>query len=189
MIKQSINQVVLSQILADLTAGNLKRCESYGFTIKDLQEIQSISLNELMYLGNSEVQLFSIRVNQDTLIRLLNQARESEQFQKLIDRALVLGASIEILDKFFGLKTHEISARRRLLNLDTKQGRSRKVNEEESNDIWQQWKKYELDNLNSIQSLDALMLITENLLSKYEDLTLTTVYTFIDEFLSEKAFK
>lgn len=188
MIKQSINQVVLSQILADLNAGNIKRCESYGFSIEALQELQSLSLNELMYIGNSEVQLFSIRINHDTLIRLRNQARESEQSQKLIDRALFLGASIEILDKFFGLKTNEISARRRLLNLEIKLGRSRKVNEEESNDIWHQWQKYELDNLNSIHSLDVLMLITETLLTKYEDLTLTTVYTFIDEFLNDKQY-
>ena len=189
MIKQGINQVVLSQILADLNNGNIKRCESYGFSIKDLQELQSISLNELMYLGSSEVQLFSIRVNSDALIRLRDQARESEQTQKLIDRALVLGASIELLDKYFGLKSHEISARRRLLNLDIKLGRSRKVNEDESNDVWAQWKKYELNDLNSIHSLDVLMLITETLLETYEDLTLTAVYTFIDEYLSEKAFK
>ena len=55
----------------------------------------------------------------------------SSQERRLIDRALMLGASIQMLNSYFGLTTSKVSARRSLLGKQEPMGRKPAATEEE----------------------------------------------------------
>lgn len=57
----------------------------------------------------------------------------SSQERRLIDRALMLGASIQMLNSYFGLTTSKVSARRSLLGKQEPMGRKPAATEEEEN--------------------------------------------------------
>ena len=98
----------------------------------------------------------------------LNQNVPCIYRDKPCDRAIMLGTSNEILFKYFGLSTTEISTKRFFLNVHLTRGRSRKPNFEESEAIWKKWLELVKDNplLNEVDDfnrLDAFMIITESI--------------------------
>src|SRR3546814_6141304 len=66
----------------------------------------------------------SVSVNQEVLKRLLSQVHDVEREIATVDRMLRLGASTEMVSKFYGLTHQEVALRRDILGLPKRKGRS-----------------------------------------------------------------
>ncbi|HDT1950578.1 TPA: DUF2857 domain-containing protein [Klebsiella pneumoniae] len=171
----SINFTILTDALHALKEGNIRRCESLGFTFDEMNALNQLSLDELFTVSRAAATFVSITVRHDVLHQLLEQARQEYQRQQQINRAIRLSGSIALLNHYFGLTSNEVCLRRRLIGISVPFGRTPEPCEETDAAIWRQWQQCRVDNLESPDALIAMMQVTETLLPDAEGLSLTTV--------------
>ncbi|MGE0373358.1 MAG: DUF2857 domain-containing protein [Gammaproteobacteria bacterium] len=133
-----LNQAVIAQALHDLRNGQLRRCKAMGFGERELDALKHPALVSM--LVNATVSWCSVKVNRDVLQRLLRQAEDVEKEVATVDRMLRLGASTEMVCKFYGLTHQEVALRRDILGLPKRRGRHPVLNEEQDTDLWARWK-------------------------------------------------
>ncbi|PVZ78014.1 DUF2857 domain-containing protein [Serratia sp. S1B] len=172
---------LLTQVLMELKSGNIRRCEAMGLTLEEIQELNQLSVEDLHYLVNSSVSILTFHINHTNLNMMLAQARQEQIRLKRIDRALALSGSIELMQCYFGLTAAEVSTRRRLAGIQTRQGRNQTPSEEEEIAVWKQWHVANIDNLDSLEALEVMMLIAEQ-----QDIALTSVWTLVKNWVGHK---
>ncbi|MAY01991.1 MAG: coproporphyrinogen III oxidase [Gammaproteobacteria bacterium] len=133
-----LNQAVIAQALHDLRNGQLRRCKAMGFGEQELDALKHPAL--VSVLINATVPWCSVSVNSEVLKRLLRQVADVEQEIATVDRMLRLGASTEMVSKFFGLTHQEVALRRGILGLPKRKGRHRVLSEEQDVQLWKHWK-------------------------------------------------
>lgn len=172
----SLNYAVLTGALHALKEGDIRHCESLGFTFDEMNALNQLSSDELFTVSRAAAPFVSVRVRHDVLHHLLLQARQEYQRQQHINRAIRLGGSIALINQYFGLTSNDVCLRRRLLGVSVPYGRTPEPDEETDAEIWRQWQKCRVDNLKSSDALAAMMQVTEKLLPDAEGLSLTTVW-------------
>lgn len=172
----SLNYYVLTDVLHALKDGNIRYCESLGFTFDEMNALNQLSLDEVFTLSRAAVPYISVSVRHDVLLHLLAHAREEYRQQQQINRAIRLGGSIALLNHYFGLTSNDVCLRRRLLGVSVPFGRTPDPDEETDVKIWRQWQQCRVCNLESTDALIAMMQVTEALQPKDEGILLTTVW-------------
>ncbi|WP_267443387.1 DUF2857 domain-containing protein [Erwinia psidii] len=182
----SLNYSVLTDALHALKEGNIRHCEALGFTYDELNAFNELSLDELFAISRTSAQFMTVTIHHEVLRQILAQAKQEITLQQRIRQAIKLGGSIELLNQFFGLSSGEVSARRRLMGIVVSQGRTQIPEEKTDTIIWRKWQKIRPENLNSMDALDAMMRITEELRNSpdistdsSENLSLTIVWNRI----------
>lgn len=176
MIIPSLNYAVLTDALHALKDGNIRYCESLGFTFDEMNALNQLSLDELFILSRESAQFLAVTVHHDALHLLLAKSREEVLQQQRINHAIRLGGSIALLNKYFGLTSNEVCLRRRLLGVRVPYGRTSEPDEDTDAAIWRQWQQCRVANLESTDALSAMMQVTQTLLPKVEGLSLTIVW-------------
>ncbi|QLO99057.1 DUF2857 domain-containing protein [Enterobacter hormaechei] len=171
-----INYTILTDALHALKEGNIRHCESLGFTFDEMNALNQLSLDELFTVSRAAAPFVSVSVRHDVLHHLLAQARQEYHHQQEINRAIRLGGSISLLNRYFGLTSNEVCLRRRLLGVSVPYGRTPEPDEETDAAIWLQWQKCRVENLESPNALIAMMQVTEVLLPRFQGLSLTMVW-------------
>ncbi|MBK0096621.1 DUF2857 domain-containing protein [Erwinia sp. S63] len=171
---------ILSSLLMDVKSGNIRRCESLGMSVEEIRALSQLSLDELHYLSQSHVSVLDISLNHENFWLMLNQARNELKRMLMIDRALELGGSMELIDKYFGLSPAEVSARRRLMGIESRQGRTQSLTEPQDAALWIEWKAAGLSSPDSHQALEAMMLASEQ-----HGLSLTAVWSRVSQWCRE----
>ncbi|PJG81923.1 DUF2857 domain-containing protein [Caviibacterium pharyngocola] len=163
MLHTSLNQAVLSEIFTHLRNGNIKSCQRLGFSEEELNEIQQLSADEVFDIENSHLSFAKISINHEVFWKIIALAKNNTQERRIIARALMLGASIEMLHTYFGLTSSEVSAQRKLLGIEEKEGRKPLANDELQTTIWHLWKQHktEITDIYTLAGLETLMLIAE----------------------------
>jgi hypothetical protein len=133
-----LNQAVIAQALHDLRNGQLRRCKAMGFGEQELEALKHPAL--VSVLVNATVSWCSVKVNRDVLQRLLSQVRDVEKEIATVDRMLRLGASTEMVSRFYGLTHQEVALRRSILGLPKRKGRHPVLSEAQENALWERWK-------------------------------------------------
>lgn len=133
-----LNQAVIAQALHDLRNGQLRRCKAMGFGDRELDALKHPELVSM--LVNATVSWCSVKVNREVLQRLLNQVEDVEKEIATVDRMLRLGASTEMVSKFYGLTHQEVALRRDVLGLPKRKGRHPVLSEEQDTGLWGLWK-------------------------------------------------
>lgn len=133
-----LNQAVIAQALYDLRNGQLRRCKAMGFGEAELDALKHPAL--ISVLANASVSWCSVTVNREVLQRLLNQAQDVEKEIATVDRMLRLGASTEMVSRFYGLTHQEVALRREILGLPKRKGRHPVLDEAQDTALWKQWK-------------------------------------------------
>lgn len=170
-----LNYVVLTTVLYALKEGHLRYAYSLGFTVDEMQRLIHLSPDDLFFISQASSPFLSIQVNHNNLRHILDRAKQEENHLRLIERAIKLGASHEILNEYFGLNSRDVAVRRLLLGVTIPSGRKFIPDEKTDADIWLLWKKYRPVNLDSLSALDIMMQITEALSSPENNLSLTSV--------------
>lgn len=160
-----LNQAVIAQALFDLRNGQLRRCKAMGFGEEELDALKHPAL--VSVLANANVSWCSVSINREVLQRLLKQAQDVEKEIATVDRMLHLGASTEMVSRFYGLTHQEVALRREILRLPKRKGRHPVLDEQQDTALWNQWKTLttakgiEFDDDASI--LDATMDLAEGM--------------------------
>lgn len=175
----SLNYAVLTDVLHALKEGNIRYCEALGFTYDEMNAINQLSIDELFIVSRASAQFMNVTIHHEVLRQILAQSRQEVLLQQQIDRAITLGGSIELLNQYFGLSSNEISARRRLLGISISQGRTQIPDEDTDAEIWVRWQKRRPENIDSLNALDVMMQVTEELSSQDEGPSLTVVWNRI----------
>ncbi|HGX9957167.1 TPA: DUF2857 domain-containing protein [Klebsiella pneumoniae] len=171
-----INYTILTDALHALKVGDTRHCESLGFTFDEMNALNELSLDELFAVSRAAAPFVSVSVRHDVLHHLLAQARQEYRQQQQINRAIRLGGSIALLNHYFGLTSNDVCLRRRLLGVSVPYGRTPEPDEETDAEIWRQWQKCRMENLESPDALMAIMQVTELLLPRFQGLSLTMVW-------------
>lgn len=132
-----INQAVIAQALHDLRNGQLRRCKTMGFADEDLAALKEPAL--LSVLLNARVPWCTVQINRNVLQRILKQMDDVALEISMVDRMLRLGASTEMVSKFYGLTHQEVALRRDVLGLPKRRGRHPVLSEEQDTLLWERW--------------------------------------------------
>ncbi len=179
-----LNQAVIAQALQDLRNGQLRRCKAMGFGDRELDALKHPAL--VSVLINATVSWCSVKVNHEVMQRLLRQVDDVEKEIATVDRMLRLGASTEMVSKFYGLTHQEVALRRDILGLPKRKGRHPVLNEEQETELWARWKPAVEQRGASLINDVAMLELTVNLA---EELALpasviwATVHSWIDQGL------
>jgi len=191
-IKESnLNLSILHMVQNNIIQGKIQSLLEMGFTLEQLQRMKELSYNQIVHIASSQVIFIDMNINQQMLDVILKRAQEHEARLLLIDKAISLGASIEVLNHYFGLSTTDISSSRKLKDLSISKGRLRKPSEQEKLIIWEKWVLQKKDNPRIEQSDDesrllAYMDITQHvsmLSDENEALTLTSVINELEPLI------
>lgn len=179
-LSQAANQILL-QLVMELKTGNTRRCEALGIPPDVIRALREITLEELQFVCNSKVSVLSFAVNTDNLLRLMEYARDECQRNERVDRALTLGASIEIMRHYFGLNGCDVAMRRRIAGIKVRDGREYTLSDDELAEVWNHWVRSGSEDLYETSSLDALMLISEE-----TNMSLTAVWRAVREYVTPR---
>lgn len=171
----SLNYAVLTDALHALKEGNIRHCESLGFTYDEMNALNQLSLDELFIVSRASAQFMTVTVRHEALHQILALSRQEVQRQQQINRAMTLGGSIALLNQYFGITSNEVCIRRRLLGISIPHGRTPIPDEETDAEIWRQWQKRHPGNIASLDALDVMMQITEELSSPQDGPSLTAI--------------
>ncbi|WP_311970393.1 DUF2857 domain-containing protein [Pseudomonas baltica] len=165
-----LNNTMLNQVLHELRQGHLQRCRALGLAEEDLEILQSLPPTTLSRLAHAAVPWVEIKVDTAVMRRLIEQADRDEQNERLINRALKLGASSLIMNKCFGLDHSETAMRRRLLKIEVSRGRPQSLTEGQEHALWQRWRQLRQQD-GTADKLDTMMMLAEE-----QGVTLTMVW-------------
>lgn len=184
MLNVSINQAIISEILSSIRKGELGYGKQLGFDENELVVISDLNTREILDLCNSPVPFAKVQINHQAFWNLIEVARENTHQSNIIDRALELGASSEMLHNRFGWSSADVSARRRLRGIKEPMGRKRNAYEAEELKVWELWQKHK-DNVKddietSPEGFDLLMFIAEE-----TGVSLTEVWRLISTWIKE----
>ena len=121
MSKTPINEAILSQVLHNMRNGQLKRCIEMGLEPEILAQLQQPSV--LSLLLNTPVSWCTVTIDADMVKRLLTGAERSEDEARMIERALRLGATTQMLQQFFGLSPQDVALQRLIIGVKQRRGR------------------------------------------------------------------
>ncbi|MCK9503668.1 MAG: DUF2857 domain-containing protein [Porticoccaceae bacterium] len=180
-----LNQAVIAQALHDLRNGQLRRCKAMGFGEEELDALKHPAL--VSVLINASVSWCKVQVNREVLKHLLRQVEDVEQEILTIDRMLRLGASTDMISRFYGLTHQEVALRRDVLGLPKRKGRHPVLSEEQEMTLWQRWqpaiKAREIDFDDDAAMLDLAMELAEAL-SLPMSVIWATIRSWIDQGLA-----
>ncbi|OLU25470.1 hypothetical protein BVH03_17595 [Pseudomonas sp. PA15(2017)] len=154
MTDSSLNTAVLYQVMTHLRDGNFRRCLEMGFDQEELVQLNQLSFSDISELTRTPVRFIEITVNHDLLGRALGRLQEEALRQQMIQRAIKLGASLEMLNSLFGITSEEVSGRRRFMGINIKPGRPQMPEVEEMHQLWNRWQKLIAENSAKIDQTD-----------------------------------
>ncbi|QQC64379.1 DUF2857 domain-containing protein [Paraburkholderia ginsengisoli] len=133
-----LNQAVIAQALHDLRNGQLRRCQAMGFGERELDALKQPAMVSILL--NATVSWCSVKVNREVLHYLLRQVQDVETEIATVDRMLRLGASTEMVSRFYGLTHQEVALRREIIGLPKRKGRHPVLSEAQEAALWERWK-------------------------------------------------
>jgi len=153
-----------------------------GFEDDDLNALKNPAMVSL--LANALVNWCSVMVNRDVLRHLIKQVEEDARQIQDVDRLLRLGASTELIGRFFGYTHQETAVRRGVLGLPKRRGRHPVLTEEQDTDLWRRWSQ-QVKQRKVNRSDETVMLTVAADLAEETDLPLSVIWSAIRGWLDE----
>lgn len=166
----NLNRALLGEVIERIERGEIGYCRQLGFAEDELAVIENLTQRELNRIAKSPISFVSASINHHSFWQLINNVREDSRQQQMIDRALLLGASSELLREMFNLSSAEVSARRKLLGIKEAMGRKPNADEQTETSVWLIWAQYReglnesdrnVEEFISDAAFEALMVISE----------------------------
>lgn len=177
-----LNQAVIAQALHDLRNGQLRRCLAMGFSEQELDALKHPAL--VSVLANAKVAWCSVTVNREVPHRLLRQMDGVEQEIAMVDRMLRLGASTEMVSKFYGLTHQEVALRREILGLPKRKGRHPVLDEQQKPTLWEHWKPAITEHGIALNDETAMLALTMDL-AEEQSLPMSVIWAGIRSWIDQ----
>lgn len=180
-----LNQAVIAQVLHDLRNGQLRKARSLGFDDEDLEALKHPATASV--LANAAVSWCSVTINRHVLRNLVRQLDDVAREIVEVDRLLRLGASTEIITKFYGLAHQEIGLRRAVIGLSGRKGRHPVLTEQQDADLWEAWSA-EVKKREVAKDDETAMLEVAADLAETMDIPLAVIWSAIQGWISQRLF-
>lgn len=181
-MRHPINQAVISQVLFDLRNGQLRRSLEMGFSEEDIRLLKDPEM--VSVLLNTPVRWSTVKVDSEVMRRLLLRVRDSDKEIAIIDWMLKLGASSKMISDVFGLDQREVAFRKRVLDIDKKQGRWQEITDQQNHQLWREWKakieQYQLD-MQNLMDMAKICII----LAKTHEIPMAMIWQAMEKWISE----
>ncbi|MFG1304703.1 DUF2857 domain-containing protein [Xanthobacter autotrophicus] len=177
-----LNQAVIAQALHDLRNGQLRKAKSMGFDDQDLDALKHPAMASV--LANSSVSWCSVTVNRNVLRQLLRQVDDVAREIEEVDRMLRLGASTELISRFYGLTHQEIALRRSVIGLPKRKGRHPVLTETEDAELWEAWSAMIRERRISLKDDTAMLAATADL-AESSRLPVSVIWSAIRKWIDE----
>ncbi|APQ10979.1 hypothetical protein BJP27_05495 [Pseudomonas oryzihabitans] len=184
-----MNQALLDQILHQMRHGQVARCLDLGLDVEVLNQMNQPHAYSI--LKNAPVRWCRVEVDVEMIKQLLENCERDEREQRLIHRALRLGATNGMIRTFFGLSPSEISLLRQLFDAPGRSGRMAGV--DDTDQIWYRFndlmKQHDVEHTDALSVLDICMLITEELNGPQEEVdnkvTVAFIWNLVQTWINE----
>ena len=123
-------------------------------------------------------------VNRDVLKRLLSQVHDVEREIATVDRMLRLGASTEMVSRFYGLTHQEVALRRDILGLPKRKGRHPVLDEAQDTALWKQWKAGVMERGIALDDEVAMLTLTMDL-AETLNLPMSVIWSAIRNWIDQ----
>ncbi|UXZ97269.1 DUF2857 domain-containing protein [Pseudomonas phytophila] len=158
-----LNEAMVAQILHHLRNGEVKRCLDMGLDPEILVLLQHPSSQSVLL--NSAVTWCRVAVDPDMVKRLLSNKERTDEENRIVQRALRLGATTPMLQEFFGMSPQEVSLQRVLVGVPGRPGRFRDIPDDAP--LWHRFvqlmDEYRVDHTDGVALLDIAMMLTEEI--------------------------
>lgn len=182
-----LNLAVINLILDGLRNGELGRCKALGFRDADLRALGSANQSGISVLASSAVPWYRLEVDGTIVQRLLEQGHRSEEDDRMIGRAIRLGATVPMLHECYGLNHREVALRRSWLNLPRRRGRWPDLTEAQERSLWERWVQLTRENPVDLDDcrakLDIAMLLAEE--APEGTVSIAMIWTKLHEWIEE----
>lgn len=178
-----LNQAVIAQALHDLRNGQLRKAKAMGFEDIDLDALKHPALASI--LANASVSWCEVTINRDVLRRLLRQMDDHAREIGEVDRLLRLGASTDMITRFYGLTHQEVAVRREAIGMPKRKGRHPVLTEAQDAAVWEAWYRT-VKQRNLPLKCDAVMLAVAAELAESMDLRMSVIWAAIRGWIKER---
>jgi len=139
----------------------------------------------------------NVTIDGDMVKKLLSGAQRSDEEVRMIERALRLGATTQMLQQFFGLSPQDVALQRLMIGVTARRGRWREFSEEMDAQLWYRWthlmQEHQVELGDSLALLDIAMLVAEELNAPqdtspdetHENLSLAIIWHRIQSWIKE----
>lgn len=181
----SLNQTVVAQVLHDLRNGQLRKARALGFEDQDLDALKQPATASV--LANASVSWNSVTVNRHVIRNLMLQPGDVEREVMEVDRLLRLGATTELITRFYGLSHQEVGLRRALIGFAGRKGRHPVLTEQQDADLWEAWSA-EIKKRDVARGDETAMLAVAADLAERTDIPLAVIWSAIQGWVSERLY-
>jgi len=135
-----LNQVLITHVLNEARHGNYHHCRALGFTDEMLLRLQKLTPNALTLLTHTQAIWIKPQVDANLFERLMSHIDKEEARDRLVQRALLLGASNPMMEHFFALTHSQCAHHRRLVGANQLcKGRPPELSDEQRHSVWKRW--------------------------------------------------
>jgi len=135
-----LNQVLLTHVLNEARHGNYHHCRALGFTDEMLLRLQNLTPCALTMLTHAQAVWIKPLVDKGLFERLMAHIDKEEARERLVKRALLLGASNALMEHFFALTIPQCAQYRRMYGASLLcKGRPQALSDEEKHSVWKRW--------------------------------------------------
>jgi len=198
-----LNQVLITHVLNEARHGNYHHCRALGFTDEMLLRLQNLTPCALTMLTHAQSVWIKPQVDKELFERLMTHIDKEEARERLVKRALLLGASNPLMEHFFALTISQCAQYRRMYGTSLLcKGRPQELSDEHQHNVWKRWmvlvkqaQKTEPDkayhqgrrkqpanvyggHLDAMTQLDCMMLIAEE-----QALSLASIWNELNPYL------
>ncbi len=180
-----LNQAVVAQTLHDLRNGQLRKAKALGFDDQDLDALKQPATASL--LANAGVSWCVVWVNRPVFRNLVLQMADVTKEVEEVDRLLRLGASTEIITRFYGLSHQEVGLRRAVIGLAGRKGRHPVLTEQQDADLWEAWSAEVKKRAIATNDETAMLAVAADL-AEAIDVPLAVIWGAIQGWISQRLF-
>jgi len=135
-----LNQVLITHVLNEARHGNYHHCRALGFTDEMLLRLQNLTPCALTLLTHAQAVWIKPQVDKGLFERLMTHIDKEEARERLVKRALLLGASNPMMEHFFALTHPQCAQYRRMYGASLLcKGRPQELADEEKHSVWKRW--------------------------------------------------
>jgi len=139
--ESELTTAVLQYALRCLVEGDRVALRNMNFGPREVEALREMNLGDLCHIEGTRAQCLKIALDREVywpMMAYVRNRRESGDLQKALINA---DASQEMMQTFFGTGAREYVRLRRMLMVETVNGRPPEPNEEETQRLWDAWKR------------------------------------------------
>lgn len=177
-----LNRALLDHVMELVRDGNYSKAKKLGFSDQQLRALNLLKAWDVTEIIKCAPALVRLSVDTEVFEGVLKRIQNDEGREDLIDECLMAGASVQMMEAFFGFTGNDTSTRRQLLEIEPRQGRLSNPSEDQEKTAYESWLVMTSSNPKEQTSynLEAMLAV-----SRQEKLPLATVWMLVKGWLNE----